>query len=150
MDPEGITAMVKEITETNRVYLEPDFLARSPFLKQLFQPVERVGDFTDYLIHLLEALNERLTEHPEDPDEAVTERGQLTMEMEQEFIFHYFATINRIREVMREHSVEMRLDTFFRLLKRMADRVTIPLQGEPLSGLQIMGVLQTRALDFAR
>ena len=149
-DPEGISAMVKEITETNRIYLEPDYLAINPFLKQLFQPVEQVSDFADYLIHFLEALNERLTERPEDPDEAETERGQLAIEIEQEFIFHYFATINRMREVMREHAVEMRLDTFFRLLKRMADRVTIPFQGEPLSGLQIMGVLETRALDFDR
>ena len=149
-DPEGISALVKEITETNRIYVEPEFLARTPFLQQLFQPVERVTDFTDYLIRFLESLNERLTERSEDPDESVSERGQLAKEIEQEFIFHYFATVNRMREVMRDHAVEMRLDTFFRLLKRMADRVTIPFQGEPLSGLQIMGVLETRALDFDR
>lgn len=149
-DPEGISALVKEITETNRIYVEPEFLARTPFLQQLFQPVERVTDFTDYLIRFLKSLNERLTERSEDPDESVSERGQLVKEIEQEFIFHYFATVNRMREVMRNHAVEMRLDTFFRLLKRMADRVTIPFQGEPLSGLQIMGVLETRALDFDR
>ena len=149
-DPEGISALVKEITETNRIYLEPDFLARNPLLKLLFQPVERVPDFTDYLIRFLEALNEQLTERSEDPDESLAERGQLAKEIEQEFIFHYFATVNRMREVMRAHAVEMRLDTFFRLLKRMADRVTIPFVGEPLSGLQIMGVLETRALDFDR
>ena len=150
IDPEEISALVKEITETNRIYLEADFLARTPFLKQLFQPVERVTDFVDYLIHFLEVLNERLTARSEDPDESMEERGQLVKEIEQEFIFHYFATVNRMREVMREHEVDMRLDTFFRLLKRMADRVTIPFQGEPLSGLQIMGVLETRALDFDR
>ena len=150
IDPEGISTLVKEITETNRIYLEADFLARTPFLKQLFQPVERVTDFVDYLIHFLEVLNERLTARSEDPDESMEERGQLAKEIEQEFIFHYFATVNRMREVMREHEVDMRLDTFFRLLKRMADRVTIPFQGEPLSGLQIMGVLETRALDFDR
>ena len=147
-DPEGISALVKEITETNRIYVEPEFLARTPFLQQLFQPVERVTDFTDYLIRFLESLNERLTERSEDPDESLSERGQLAKEIEQEFIFHYFATVNRMREVMCDHAVEMRLDTFFRLLKRMADRVTIPFQGEPLSGLQIMGVLETRALSL--
>lgn len=149
-DSEVVSTLIKEITETNRVYLEPDFLARTPFLKQLFQPVVQVADFADYLIRFLEALNERLTARPDDPDEASAERGQLAKEIEQEFIFHYFATVNRMREEMREHEVAMRLDTFFRLLKRMADRVTIPFQGEPLSGLQIMGVLETRALDFDR
>ena len=119
-------------------------------LSQLFKPVEQVADFADYLIRFLEALNEQLAEHAEDPDDPSAEHGLLAKEIEQEFIFHYFATVNRMREVMREHAVEMRLDTFFRLLKRMADRVTIPFQGEPLSGLQIMGVLETRALDFDR
>ena len=149
-DPEGISALVKEITETNLIYLDPGFLARTHLLSQLFKPVEQVADFADYLIRFLEALNEQLAEHAEDPDDPSAEHGLLAKEIEQEFIFHYFATVNRMREVMREHAIEMRLDTFFRLLKRMADRVTIPFQGEPLSGLQIMGVLETRALDFDR
>lgn len=149
-DPECVGTLIKEITESNRIYLEPAFLARTPLLALLFQPITQVADFAAYLIRILEALNERLTAQEELQEEEPTTKGRLSREIEQEFIFHYFATVNRMQEVMREHAVEMRLDTFFRLLKRMADRVTIPFQGEPLSGLQIMGVLETRALDFDR
>jgi Inactivated superfamily I helicase len=44
----------------------------------------------------------------------------------------------------------MTVNTFYRLLRRLTDTITIPFHGEPLSGLQIMGVLETRALDFDR
>ena len=85
-----------------------------------------------------------------DDEEIISNSTQTTVDIEQEFIFHYFATVNRMKEVMHEAKIEMRLDTYFRLLKRMTDLITIPFEGEPLSGLQVMGVLETRALDFDR
>lgn len=71
-------------------------------------------------------------------------------DLEGEFIFHYFTTVNRLREVIGQAGVEMKIETYFRLLRRLTDTITIPFRGEPLSGLQIMGVLETRALDFDR
>jgi hypothetical protein len=68
--------------------------------------------------------------------------------LEQEFVFHYFTMVNRIREMIRETGTEMSTDTYFRLLRQMTDFIRIPFQGEPLSGLQVMGVLETRLLDF--
>lgn len=40
------------------------------------------------------------------------------------------------------------LDTLFKLLKQVMRGQTIPFHGEPAIGLQIMGVLETRCLDF--
>lgn len=40
------------------------------------------------------------------------------------------------------------LDTLFKLLKQVIRSQTIPFHGEPAVGLQIMGVLETRCLDF--
>jgi ATP-dependent helicase/DNAse subunit B len=88
-----------------------------------------------------------MTEQVEEMDNQETLRIH---DLEQEFIFHYFTTVNRMKEVMKEANIEMKIETYFRLLKRLTDTITIPFQGEPLSGLQIMGVLETRALDFDR
>ena len=140
------------MTAGNRIYVHAADLNRHELLSILFTPVQNTEELSDFLIHVLEALNACLRNKRPNPDdeEKISNSTQTTADIEQEFIFHYFATVNRMKEVMREAKIEMRLDTYFRLLKRMTDLITIPFEGEPLSGLQVMGVLETRALDFDR
>ena len=150
--PEEVSQLVKDMTAGNRIYVHAADLNRHELLSILFTPVQNTEELSDYLIHVLEALNACLRNKRPNPDdeEMISNSTQTTVDIEQEFIFHYFATVNRMKEVMREAKIEMRLDTYFRLLKRMTDLITIPFEGEPLSGLQVMGVLETRALDFDR
>ncbi|MBP7487048.1 MAG: PD-(D/E)XK nuclease family protein [Parabacteroides sp.] len=140
-----ISDLIRDITENNRVYIGYSELNKNELLSILFVPVTGTEAFSDYLIRVLEELNKVLSPATESEEEV-----QRTNDLEQEFIFHYFATVNRMREVMTDAGVEMTVDTYFRLLKRMTDTITIPFHGEPLSGLQVMGVLETRALDFDR
>ena len=150
--PEEVSQLVKDMTAGNRIYVHAADLNRHELLSILFTPVQNTEELSGYLIHVLEALNACLRNNRPNPDdeEMISNSTQTTADIEQEFIFHYFATVNRMKEVMREAKIEMRLDTYFRLLKRMTDLITIPFEGEPLSGLQVMGVLETRALDFDR
>jgi hypothetical protein len=117
--------------------MEASSLAASPFLARLFTPPADTAEASDYLIGLLTDMS---AANADMPDGGV----------ESEFIFRYYSTVNRMKELMRESVTEMSVDTYFRLLERMTDIVSIPFSGEPLAGLQIMGVLETRALDFDR
>ncbi|MDR0748225.1 MAG: PD-(D/E)XK nuclease family protein [Tannerellaceae bacterium] len=146
--PEVITGLVRHIAEYNKVTVGQAELSQTPLLAILFTPVDDVARLPAYLIKVLEELNKQLAAMDGAEDE---ERNAFSSkDIEQEFIFHYFTTVNRMAELMHKAQVEMKIDTWFRLLKRITDTITIPFRGEPLSGLQVMGVLETRALDFDR
>lgn len=172
---EVVASLVKEITENNRIYIDGAQLGRTPLLEILFAPVEGADGFSAYLVRVLEELNRLLTAREEAvagvsraegeeaaaggasasetapaADDELDRRLATARDLEGEFIFHYFTTVNRLREVIGQAGVEMKIETYFRLLRRLTDTITIPFRGEPLSGLQIMGVLETRALDFDR
>ena len=50
--------------------------------------------------------------------------------------------------LLQETDLEVLPATHLRLLERVLEGISVPFRGEPLQGLQIMGPLETRALDF--
>ncbi len=64
------------------------------------------------------------------------------------FLAQYLQAINQLKTLSKKYSIVMQEKTFFHLLERAVSSETVNFIGEPLKGLQIMGVLETRALDF--
>ncbi|MDH6358744.1 PD-(D/E)XK nuclease family protein [Parabacteroides sp. PF5-9] len=155
--PESVQPLISDITRFNKIYISQEELSTTPLLALIFTPVIEANELSDYLVSLLTGINgqlnrlknESVPQNDTEQEQSVTPQVR-DFDLDQEFIFHYFTTVNRLKEVIREHRVEMRPETYFRLLRRMTDLITIPFEGEPLSGLQVMGVLETRALDFDR
>lgn len=75
-------------------------------------------------------------------------RGSDGIALHSRFIDAYEDAINELYDAACEYRVEMEPQAFFRLVERALSTSAIRFKGEPLKGLQLMGVLETRALDF--
>ena len=147
--PEEVAFLINKITTHHSVFIPTSGLHASPLLAKIFQPVTEVCEITDYLIRILKELNRIITSHHSKTEKDEDEASDLE-ELDQEFVYHYFTMVNRLHDMVMDYEIQMTIDTFFRLLKRLTDSVTIPFYGKPLSGIQVMGVLETRVLDFER
>ena len=65
-----------------------------------------------------------------------------------ESLFKAYTLINRFYTLVESGDLDVKPDTLKRLLGRIMSTANIPFHGEPAIGMQVMGVLETRNLDF--
>ena len=72
--------------------------------------------------------------------------GQSPLELEA--LYRLELILNRLQTLIDSGDLQVSDATLHRLLTQIIATTTIPFHGEPLEGIQIMGVLETRNLDF--
>lgn len=113
-----------------------------PSLAYIFQPVAspRNADTAyNYLAELIDGLSRSLAE-------AVGAGAHSSIELTT--LSAYRTKLDELRNLVAQYGIEMADRTFFILFERIINSDSLPLTGTPLEGLQVMGVLETRALDF--
>lgn len=79
--------------------------------------------------------NETQQEHTADP-------------LFQESVFRMYTLLNRLKALVDSNDVQVDIVTLQRLIGQLVTSTSVPFHGEPIEGLQVMGVLETRNLDF--
>lgn len=64
------------------------------------------------------------------------------------FVYAIFKVINKLINYFSKHSHIDKIETLYAIYKQVVDLAEVSFEGEPLNGLQIMGVLESRVLDF--
>ncbi len=139
------------ILSNNQVMVPEDELQTHPLLQFIFRPIDTWQDIAEYLKLILTSVYGYLTKEKHEEKEMEVEEQTYnveSMDLEREFVVQYFKTITRLQETLKDATVTMTFDTYFKLLDRLALSLSVSFTGEPLSGLQVMGVLETRVLDF--
>ena len=64
------------------------------------------------------------------------------------FVYAIFKIINKLINYYSQHSHIDKIETLYAIYKQVIDLAEVSFEGEPLNGLQVMGVLESRVLDF--
>ena len=135
--------LISEISKTNNVWLPSARFANSENLSKVFQKPSDTALLSDYFKDILSliALNDSASVESQSND-------SVQRNIRNEFIYRVVLSINRLESIVSSPDISFTTDTYIRILDRMLRTQSVPFSGEPLSGVQIMGLLETRALDF--
>ncbi len=139
LSPDFAELLERELTKGNRFYPHPSELKRDAFLTRLFTPCSGIRELCFYLTELLREVSV-IYRTASDKD--------IFNQLYQESLFKSYTVTNRLLNLIENGELPVRVDTFKRLLNRILGASNIPFHGEPAVGMQVMGVLETRNLDF--
>ncbi|MCM1368796.1 MAG: PD-(D/E)XK nuclease family protein [Candidatus Amulumruptor caecigallinarius] len=143
----NINRLKGEIRDSHRIRVPLQAIAKAsqPLANMLgFVPANAgASEAADYLAEVLDMIDAALAAG----GSGVAQNGMNT-NLERSHVQTYRIALNRLRDAMEEHDVNMRPSSVFYLTDRLLSGESVTFKGEPLAGLQVMGLLETRGLDF--
>ncbi|WP_423128181.1 PD-(D/E)XK nuclease family protein [Gaoshiqia sp. Z1-71] len=134
------TKLVREIHQQNKIYVRTADLRKDDLLELIFS---RQENWRDYAVYFMEIVRKLAVGFPQRDDSPVR--------LEPEYLYQVFLAVQRLAGTLGMYYADaISLSLFYRILLQHLQRINIPFEGEPLSGLQVMGVLETRNLDFKK
>ena len=149
--------MAVQMARTNRFRVPASEFQDMAFA-DLFTPAmdsddsrDELGQQTDYLDRLIAFCNvlmDRMTplDLPEGEEDLEADGPVVTLQ--HAFLVMYVDVLNQLKRALAECDQRLQRSTVFYLIDCLTASLIVPFTGEPLQGLQIMGLLETRSLDF--
>jgi ATP-dependent helicase/nuclease subunit B len=103
---------------------------RSNAIISIFKPFSSIDEFLTRFLNLIDVLKEDVND------------------LEKEYLFRFYTVFNQLKSLQKEYQNFSNLRTLVLFFKQLISSESLSFQGEPLKGLQLMGMLETRVLDF--
>ena len=135
--------IIREITDTNLVWVPSGRFAHSPVMAAVFNRPSTTEMLSQYFKNILSLV---ATGNDNKPDASGIR--STAQNIRNEFIYRIVLSLNRLETIVGRGDVSFSTETYMRILDKLLRIQSVPFSGEPLSGIQIMGILETRTLDF--
>jgi CRISPR/Cas system-associated exonuclease Cas4 (RecB family) len=140
-EPENTTTLVTSIKRGNRIYPNANDLWKSVFLKRIFEIQNNHQQLTNYLIDICKNAAKTIAA-------IAVEKDNAHQRIDIEFLYSLHKSLNRVNGVLKKVDFAVSPRVFLQILRKVFAQERVSFSGEPLEGLQVMGFLETRALDF--
>ncbi len=139
VEPEKTKQFLQNLKINNRITVPLNEIDFSPLHRLIFRLPENVENYSAWFLEILSAFYERIN-------------SQTKNDMLLELIYSIYKAVEKlqsvIQNVQKEQSRTISDAVFFRLFNQYLGQVSVSFEGEPLSGMQVMGILESRCLDF--
>jgi CRISPR/Cas system-associated exonuclease Cas4 (RecB family) len=133
-------AFVADLKQKNRITVELNEIDFSPLHKLLFTLPQKTEEYSTYFLEVLGMFYQQL------------KNSEANNTMLLELIYSIYQAVEKlgivVGDVLKTQKREISEAVYFRLFSQYLGQVSVAFEGEPLSGLQVMGILETRCLDF--
>ncbi len=159
-DPAASKSLIDLILKNNIIYLTIQDLAKNTFFNQIFVVPNTILELSDYFLGVIQSIfnhwqqkEKRAIHFSNSPDtEKINDENSL---LYCEYLYQSYLAVNKLKDILIVDGTKVfkadnfiSKEAFFRFLTQYLSGLAIPFEGEPLEGLQIMGILETRTLDF--
>jgi hypothetical protein len=137
------SALCSHIIEQNCIYVTANNLAKErqaqlpPAIHRIFEKADTPNDFIDMLSDVLKKV---AADHPT--------QSSVDASLRYDYVVYIYKQLNLLASPLRENNLPMSTSVFLNILCGILRSVRIPFEGEPIAGLQLMGILESRVLDF--
>ncbi|MDE6045837.1 MAG: exodeoxyribonuclease V subunit gamma, partial [Alistipes sp.] len=128
-------SLAEEIVRERRISVDAAWLGRSDLLRRIFRPARTWQELSEWLSEIVAAV-------------ARIPYGGDDVRRRIEFLALIAEEIVKLRRSLEACGIAVDLDVYASLLRRHLQTLRVPFEGEPLEGVQVMGILETRNLDF--
>lgn len=138
---ESSTVLLQKLQDEKILYPSVEWLqaATDPLLQLIFSPCSDTPAILAYIKQVLLLISNQLA----------TEDGR-NMPFEPSFVLQYYKVLQRIEDLLNTYGWGISKDIVYKLLQQIVGLQKLPFSGEPVRGIQVMGLLETRLLDFKR